>query len=376
VQKLFDQGGIMVSDSASKKGVKLPSFDGDSKKFQLWWTRFCAYATVYKFRQALAENGDSELQATEGEEPDESTAVGKKMIAAKKRNEVAMVSFTMAFTTEVVMGLVYKASTTAWPSGLAKIVVQGLLKKYRPLDIVSLVELRQRMNKVTMKKGADPSTLFEQLSAIENQFSVPGTPMDESHMIAVILDAATDEYQAVISTERRIRGDKMSVMDLEVAMSEHYRQLSRVSGGKKQQANSGGDSEHEVVLAGFGGVCYHCNKPGHKANKCPEKTDSTGGNNKKNAEANKGGKFQGKCNNCGKVGHREVDCWEKEGNKAKRPTGYKTAKERGTGSGKAASAVDGGNKTEFCCADLPFRKRLVFWMIRTCGLRTQLRLCT
>ena len=243
----------MGSDSASEKGVKLPSFDGDSKKFQLWWTRFCAYATVYKFRQALAENGDSDLPANESEELDETTPVGKKMLAAKKRNEVAMANFTMAFTTEGVMGLVYKASTTDWPSGLATVVVQGLLKKYRPLDIVSLVELRQRMNKVSMKKGVDPSTLFEQLSAIENQFSVPGTPMDESHMIAAILDAATDEYQAVISTERRIKGDKMTVMALEVAMSEHYRQLSRAS-GRKHNANAGGDSDHEVVLSGFGGV--------------------------------------------------------------------------------------------------------------------------
>jgi hypothetical protein len=59
VQELLDQED-MGSDSASEKGVKLPNFDGDSKKFQLWWTRFCAYATVYKFRQALAEGGDSD----------------------------------------------------------------------------------------------------------------------------------------------------------------------------------------------------------------------------------------------------------------------------------------------------------------------------
>jgi hypothetical protein len=78
--------------------------------------------------------------------------VGKKMLAAKKRNEVAMANFTMAFTTEGVMGLVYRALTTDWPSGLAMVVDQGLLKKYRPLDIVSLVELRQQMNKVSMKR--------------------------------------------------------------------------------------------------------------------------------------------------------------------------------------------------------------------------------
>ena len=339
----------MVSDSASEKGVKLPSFDGDSKKFQLWWTRFCAYASVYKFRQALAENGDEDLPEKEGEEIDESTTNGKKQLAAKKRNEVAMASFTMAFTSESVMGLVYKASTTNWPSGLAIIVVKGLLKKYRPLDIVSLVELRQRMNKVAMKKGSDPSTLFEQLSAIANQFSVPGTPMDESHMIAAILDAATDEYQAVISTERRIKGADMTVADLEVAMSEHYRQLSRAS-GRKSGTSSGGDSGHEVVLSGFGGVCYNCKKSGHKANKCPEKSNSSN----EETKGRKGGRFQGKCNNCGKVGHREVDCWEKDSNKAKRPSGYKTGKERGTGSERAASAVDGGPKVEFLLGALTF----------------------
>jgi hypothetical protein len=240
------------------------------------------------------------LPENESKELNKTTPVGKKMLAAKKRNEVAMANFTMAFTTEGVMGLVYKASTTDWPSGLATVVVQGLLKKYRPLDIVSLVELRQGMNKVSMKKGADPSTLLEQLSAIENQFSVPGTSMDESHMIAAILDAATDEYQAVISTERRIKGDKMTVMNLEVGMSKHYHQLLRAS-GRKHNANSGGDSDHAVVLSGFGGVCFNWNKSGHKAKKCPMKTDSTGGSDKKVKEAEEDG-FKESATTVGKLG--------------------------------------------------------------------------
>jgi hypothetical protein len=56
----------MVSDSASEKGVKLPTFDGDAKKRQLWWTYFCTYASVYKFRQALKETGDKDLPASKG----------------------------------------------------------------------------------------------------------------------------------------------------------------------------------------------------------------------------------------------------------------------------------------------------------------------
>ncbi len=73
---------------------------------------------MYNFRQALAEDGDSDLPENESNELDKTTPVGKKMLAAKKRNEVAMANFTIAFTSEGVMGLVYKALTTDWPSGL------------------------------------------------------------------------------------------------------------------------------------------------------------------------------------------------------------------------------------------------------------------
>jgi hypothetical protein len=83
------------------------------------------------------------------------------------------------------------------------------------------------------------------------------------------------------------------------------------------------------------------------------KTDLTGGSDKK-GEGSRRGWFQGKCNNCGKVGHREVDCWEKDGNKAKRPMGFRTAKERGTGGEKAASAVDGRKTTDFLLCALTF----------------------
>jgi hypothetical protein len=84
MQELVDQEDTMGSYSASKKGVKLPNFDGDSNKVQLWWTRF-AYATVYKFRQALAEDGNSDFPENESEELDKTTPVGKKMLAAKKK---------------------------------------------------------------------------------------------------------------------------------------------------------------------------------------------------------------------------------------------------------------------------------------------------
>jgi hypothetical protein len=56
--------------------------------------------------------------------------------------------------------------TKDWPGGLAYLVVQGFMKKYRPVDTISKVEIQQQLNRITMKRGLDPALLFEQLSTI------------------------------------------------------------------------------------------------------------------------------------------------------------------------------------------------------------------
>ena len=113
--------------------IKLPTFDGEPKKFQVRWYRFNAYATMYGFKKALTETG-KELPKTEEEELDTTKEAGKTMLAAKKQNQKAMANFAMAFTGESIMGLMWAASTKEWPNGLAHLVVKGLMKRYRPLD--------------------------------------------------------------------------------------------------------------------------------------------------------------------------------------------------------------------------------------------------
>ena len=73
-----------------------------------------------------------------------------------------MYNLTLAFTTESLMSLLFKAQTTAWPNGLAHLVVKELFKKFRPRDTISRVELRSQLNAVSMDKKDNPSTLFEQ----------------------------------------------------------------------------------------------------------------------------------------------------------------------------------------------------------------------
>jgi hypothetical protein len=55
-----------------------------------------------------------------------------------------------------------------------------------------------------MKKGAEPATLFEQISSVENKCNVPTKKkIDPDEVIAVTIDAAPEEYQSLLTSERR-----------------------------------------------------------------------------------------------------------------------------------------------------------------------------
>ena len=116
------------SKDSDKMSVRLPMFDGDHKKFQMWNTRFRAFATVSRFAEALAPQ--AMMPAREDELIDETTDDGRLKALAIRRNGVAMANLSMAFTSEGTIGLVYKAMTPEWPGGLAYLVMEALNKKY------------------------------------------------------------------------------------------------------------------------------------------------------------------------------------------------------------------------------------------------------
>ena len=196
-----------MADSISSggiKSVKLPIFDGTHKTFQIWWVRFLAYSNVMKFKTALFRN-TSLLPESDSTSLDDSNPEQALLKIAKNKNAAAMAYLTMTFTSEMMMGLVYKSMTVDWPEGIAYLVVESLMKKYKPQDTITR-ELRQKLNKVSMKKGQDPSVIFDQIGSIEYQYNTPDKHIEESNLIAVVLDAATVEYQPVLTSEQRLCG--------------------------------------------------------------------------------------------------------------------------------------------------------------------------
>ena len=66
----------------------------------------------------------------------------------------------MAFTSKTQLGLIYEAQTEDYPDGLAHLVIDQLLKKHKPQDMISRVELCRRLNKIKMNPKKDPEHIF------------------------------------------------------------------------------------------------------------------------------------------------------------------------------------------------------------------------
>jgi hypothetical protein len=193
------------------------------------------------------------------------------------------------------------------------------------------------LKKVLMKQNDDPRVIFEQISTIKNRYTMATQQIEKEDLIAVVLDAANKNYQAILTCEQRVKGISVMLLDLlETAMNQHYCQIK----GSKPSHNN----DKEINLGAFTGMCYHCKKPGHRAHECPNKKGGGGGG------GSKGGKFQKKCENCGKIGHKGADCWEKEENKDKRPSWLKNK----TSTKVGAMAQDVGNKLEFMLCGMTF----------------------
>ena len=197
---------------------------------------------------------------------DATTAQGKLIEAAKKRNAIAMANMTMAFTSEGTIALVYEAMTDDWPGGLAHKVVAMLKKKYQPQDSMTKVELRKRLAMVSMKKKENPSTLFEQLSAIKNCYNTSTKKIEEEELMAVVISAAPHEYQAVLTSVQLHLKEAMTIDDLSDAMNAYWRAIE--GDNKKSEETS-----NKIGLAMFGGTCFNCKQKGHKYHECPSKKD-------------------------------------------------------------------------------------------------------
>ena len=179
-----------MDEEKLSKFVKLPTFDGDEEKFQLWLVRFEAYATCCGFRAAVGDAPEADLpeSAAITLNLDPKTDKTAKVAAAVNCNSVAMATLTMAMTTNKTMGALNEAKDNLWPSGVAWKVIKKLKEKTQPMDMMAAVELRHRsLSAVTMKRNKDPKEMFENIANTKARYVKPGSTIPEDELVAVVI---------------------------------------------------------------------------------------------------------------------------------------------------------------------------------------------
>ena len=251
-------------DKLSTKSVKLPVFSGDHKHFQTWWFRFSAFATVWKFKQAVGQTEDLDLPASEGAALNTDANIAEKQKMAKKRNAIAFANLTTALDSPSLIGILMRAQTTEWPSGLACNVIKQLFAKYEPKDTVSLIDMNRLKQKIGLTNAqGNPQEMFEQMAAIENQFK---TEIPEAEKVAMAIEKLPAEYRSVLTAEMRKEGVGITSSHIESAAFQHWRAMygSFASNPVIDDGANTVDNNKEVALAAFSGTCNRCGKRGHK----------------------------------------------------------------------------------------------------------------
>ena len=106
---------MSTGNSLSVKTIQVPLFDGTSKSFSLFWTKFKAFAGMKGFQKVLKECPEKDLLSFEEEEVEEGSIADK----ARDQNFDAMTYLTMAFTMEADMTMIMRAQSDELPSRLA-----------------------------------------------------------------------------------------------------------------------------------------------------------------------------------------------------------------------------------------------------------------
>ena len=141
---------------------------------------------MWKFKLAIGQTEEPDLPESEAAALNTDANVAEKQKMAKKRNAIAFANLTAALDSPSLMGILMRAQTTEWPSGLACNVIKQLFEKYEPKDTVSLIDMNRLKQKIGLTNAqGNPQELFEQMAAIENQFK---TEIPEAEKVAMAIE--------------------------------------------------------------------------------------------------------------------------------------------------------------------------------------------
>jgi hypothetical protein len=73
------------------------------------------------------------------------------------------------------------------------------MAKYRPDNVLTVPELKKRLNDVALKGNQKPSDMFEELAAIEHAYLETKATLGSQDLIVAVFAAAPEKYHSVLT---------------------------------------------------------------------------------------------------------------------------------------------------------------------------------
>ena len=126
--------------SSSDGVLKIVTFDGKRESFPVWFSQFNALCAVKGVSEALKPGFDGNLANRYNTVLDLTNPAEKAQAAAKKKNDLAMSFLMLAMNSNQLLTKVEAAKTLKQPDGIACILIEKLMDKYKLKDNLGIAE--------------------------------------------------------------------------------------------------------------------------------------------------------------------------------------------------------------------------------------------
>ena len=195
------------AEETSRRSGHRPKFDGTKKG----WPKF-----ALQMRGRLREKGahtaltkrDSDLPPSADYEC--TGAEKDKQEAALKKFNTATYELMMAVSgVPACMVIVQNTVTDEWPEGQADKIWKKLTEKYAPRDSFTPLEKDAALKKCKIKKGEDPTLLFDKIAEVEAEFGA----LTDTEKIQQMMIGIPESYQNAILSVKDQKGSTATLDD-------------------------------------------------------------------------------------------------------------------------------------------------------------------
>lgn len=278
----------MADTGIEDKAIRVITFSGKSSEWSVWETKFLAKANRAGYKKILL---GKDVPPSDDEVLDESDDDGKAKMALRKANERAFEELLLSIdgnskTGRTAFNLVKLSKTKELTNGDAALAWKKLSQKYATKSISALLALKEEFTNSKLGKKADPEEWITNLEDLRIQMELQDYDgMSDTDFFMHILNNVPGDYEIVVNDLEKRLGDKNDPLTTEEIQTRLRTKFQKMY---PKATSSNDDGDVGLFAGGFKGNCNHCGKQGHKAFKCPEKSNTEKGKGNGNNNNGKG----------------------------------------------------------------------------------------